>query len=34
MAALLKRRKEQRMELQQIEKQIYDLESSYLEETK
>lgn len=34
MAAIQKRRKELRKELNQIEKQIYDLETSYLEETK
>mmetsp|Transcript_86753 Transcript_86753/g.169749 ORF Transcript_86753/g.169749 Transcript_86753/m.169749 type:complete len:109 (+) Transcript_86753:87-413(+) len=35
MSALLqKRKKELRQELSQIEKQIYDLETTYLEETK
>ena len=34
MAAIQKRKVELRNELSQIEKQIYDLETSYLEETK
>ncbi|KAJ1435116.1 histone acetyltransferase subunit NuA4-domain-containing protein [Ochromonadaceae sp. CCMP2298] len=33
-SVLQKRRKELRTELSQIEKQIYDLETTYLEETK
>ncbi len=34
MAAIQKRKRELRNELSQIEKQIYDLETTYLEETK
>lgn len=34
MADLLKKKKELRKELLQIEKQIYDLETTYLEETR